>query len=62
MKRIVIDIRVDDASGKIATAWKTDGYSSKSIQDNLEMIGLLENTKDIIKNKIKTLGERTLDD
>jgi len=60
MKQIQIEIRVDEKSGKIATIWKTNGYSENNIHDQLELLGLMENTKSIINTKIKTLLEKKL--
>lgn len=60
MKKIQIEIRVDEVSNRIATAWKTDGYSRDNISDNLELIGILENTKNLINDRIKTLMEKRI--
>jgi len=60
MKEIQIVIRIDEKSGKIATAWKTSSYSSESISDQFEIMGILENTKNIISDKIKKLMEKKL--
>ena len=60
IKKILFDIRVDTETNKIGTAWRTEGYSRDSITDCLELIGLLENTKNVLKDKIRTLTERKL--
>ena len=60
MKGITIQIVVDENSGKIATAMKTDGYSSESVCDQLELLGLMENTKNVINNKIKVLMDKVV--
>lgn len=61
MKKIIFEIRVDELGNRIATAWKTDGYARESICDNLEIIGILDNTKNLINDRIKTLMERNKD-
>lgn len=58
MKEINMQIRVTD--NKIATAWKTDGYSRENISDLFEMIGILENFKGILTDKVKTLMEKKI--
>lgn len=58
MKSITIKVVVSE--DKIATVWQTEGLSRESISDNLEIIGILENTKNIINNKIKTLMEKKI--
>jgi len=60
MKKITFEIIVDDKTDKIATAWKTSGLSREKIEDQLMIIGILENTKTLISNKIQTLEERKL--
>jgi len=60
MKSVQIEIRVDEKTGRIATAWKANGYSTESITDQLELLGLMENTKNIINNKIKVLLEKKI--
>ena len=60
MKRLLIDMRVDETSGKIATAWKTEGYSRENISNLFELIGLIENFKGILTEKVKTLAEKKL--
>ena len=58
MKELKIDIRLDEKSGKIATAWQTQGYSRENISDLFELVGIIENFKGILTNKIKTLAEK----
>ena len=60
MKKLLIDIRVDEKSRKIATAWQTEGYSRENICDLFELIGIIENFKGILTEKVKTLGEKKL--
>ena len=60
MKKLLIDIRVDELSGKIATAWQTEGYSRNKICDLFELIGIIENFKGILTEKVKTLAEKKL--
>lgn len=58
MKRIVIDMRIAD--DKIATAWKTEGYSKSNISDNFEILGLIENFKTLILNNISVIAEKSM--
>jgi hypothetical protein len=60
MKKITIEIRVDENSQRIATAWKTDGYSRESLTDLFEMMGIIDNFKNILSDKVKTLLEKKL--
>jgi len=60
MKKIIFEIRIDEETDKIATAWKTEGLSREKIEDQLMILGILENTKTLISNKIQTLAERKL--
>ena len=60
MKKIQITIAIDEASGKIANGWQTEGYSRENICDLMEMIGLVENFKGVLKDKVKTLMEKKL--
>ena len=60
MKKISIEIRVDGNSNKIATAWQTEGYSRTNLSDLFEMIGVIDNFKNILNDKVKTLMEKRL--
>jgi len=60
MKKIIFEIRIDEDTDKIATAWKTEGYSRDKLTDQLEILGILENTKNLISNKINTIVEKKL--
>jgi len=60
MKKITFEIMVDEETDKIATAWRTTGLSRDKIEDQLMIIGILENTKNLISKKINILAERSL--
>lgn len=60
MKKITFEIMVDENSDKIATAWKTEGLSREKIEDQLMILGILENTKTLINKKISTLMEKQI--
>lgn len=60
MKKIIFEIRIDENTNKIGTVWKTEGLLRDKIEDQLIIIGVLENTKNLISNKISTLAERKL--
>lgn len=53
MKTLNIEIASNGCN--LATAIKTNGYSNESISDQLELLGILENTKSIIQERIKVL-------
>lgn len=55
MKKIRIEIRIGKENGKIATAIQTEGYDKENISHQLELLGVLESTKDIIKDRIDVL-------
>lgn len=52
MKRLQIEVRFNDDNSKIATAIKDEGFS-KNITGQLEILGIIENIKGIIQDKIK---------
>lgn len=58
MKQVDIQIRVDE--DKIGTVWKTKGYARDNVSDLLELIGLIENFKGILEEKIKLFGTKQL--
>lgn len=58
MKKIIFEIRIDEETDKIATVWKTEGLSRDKIADQLMILGILENTKTLISNKMNVLAER----
>jgi len=53
MKSLRIETVIEGS--KLATAIKTTGYSNESISDQLEMLGLMDNAKSIIQERIKVL-------
>ena len=53
MKELKIHIKV--GSDKIASGIKTEGFDSQNISHQLELLGILENTKVIIQNRINLL-------
>lgn len=55
MKRLQIEVRIDDSDGKIATAIKDEGFNKDSISNQLELLGIIENIKSIINSRIKEL-------
>jgi hypothetical protein len=57
MKELKIIVRVND--GKIATIQQVNGYNKENLHDQLEILGILENIKDIQKEKLKTLAKGT---
>jgi hypothetical protein len=58
MKTIIFKIMLDDEGNKMATAWETVGLSRDSLEANLLIQGMLDNTKNIISKKIDTLLEK----
>ena len=53
MKNLKIEVGIND--DKVATAIKTSGYSNDSISDQFELLGIVENIKNIINERIKKL-------
>ena len=51
MKQIQFEIEVNEKTGKIKTFWKTRGYSKSNIKHQLELLGLMENTKRVVGNR-----------
>lgn len=54
MKRLVIEIILKD--DKVVTSISTIGFESKKIEDQFELLGIIENVKDNIKDRIKVLA------
>lgn len=48
------------ADDKIATAWKTQGYSKSNVSDNFEILGLIENFKTLILKNISVIAEKSM--
>ena len=59
MKKLTIETRIED--DKVATAIATSGYRNDNISDQFELLGLVENIKGIIQERIKKLGEANFD-
>lgn len=57
MKKIDLRFVIDEETQKIATAMRTKNLSEKNLSDLFEIVGILENLKQVILNKIKTFGE-----
>lgn len=57
MRIINIKIVLDEVEEKIATAIETTGYDSKVLTDQFELLGIIENLKSIIQQRIKKLAD-----
>lgn len=57
MKEINWKVRI--AEGKIATLEEANGFDKESIEDNLEIIGILENLKALHLEKLKVLFKKS---
>jgi len=55
MKEVMIHIKIDELSGKIATAIKNQGYKRDNICHQLELLGIIENLVTLQKNKLRVL-------
>ena len=53
MKKIIIEIVIE--KDKIATAIKDIGFEKDSMSSQLEILGIMENSKVIIQERIKEL-------
>ena len=58
MKTILIQIAIDEISGKIATAIKTNGFCD-SVSKELELLGIYQNLAITQQEKLKTLARKT---
>ncbi len=52
-KKLLIKVEIQE--DKVATAIKTNGYDLNSMSDQLEILGILENLKQVQSEKIKEL-------
>lgn len=52
-----IDIKIKINEDKVATAIKTNGFDNNNISNQFELMGILENLKNIINERIKKLLE-----
>lgn len=59
MRQIQWKVVINDDDNQIAIAEKAEGFSSKSIADNLTIIGMLENIKAKHQEIIKSLYSNT---
>jgi len=55
MKALKFEIVLND--DKIVTHFHTKGFSKEKIDDQLIIVGVLENLKSLFKDRIKKLGE-----
>lgn len=53
MKRLTIEVQIE--GDKIATLIKDTGFDKYKISDQFEILGIIENIKGIIQNRIKEL-------
>ena len=53
MKKLVIEVRVIE--NKVANIIQTTGFSNEVISDQFELLGIIENLKGIIQERIKKL-------
>lgn len=60
MKKIHIEIMFDDKEQKVMTIFNTEGYAKNKLGDQFEIIGVLENMKIIIQDRIKVLLDKQL--
>ena len=56
MKKVMIEIRIPGGD-KVATAIKTQGYSNESVSDQFELLGIMENLKNVIQERITKLAD-----
>lgn len=59
MKRVQIELRLEEDSDQIVTAMKTSGYDSNNIGDMFELLGMMETLKSNLQSKIKLMGMKT---
>lgn len=56
MKSLIIEVVLKDS--KVVTAIRTKEFDNANILDQFALLGILENTKDAIRERIKTLASR----
>jgi len=56
MKKLTIEVGIIGPS-QVATGIRTSGYSEESISDQFELLGIIENAKSIIQERIKKLAD-----
>jgi len=59
MKKLVIEVRVID--NKVANLIQTTGFSNEVISDQFELLGILDNLKGIIQERIRKLVDISKD-
>jgi len=59
MKKITIEVRIPEGENedKVATVIKTNGYSNTNVSHQFELLGIVENVKNIINERIKKLSD-----
>ena len=60
MKKLDIKMVINDGDDKIATVWTTEGLSRNSLTDLMTIKGMVDNFKNLLNEKIKTLLEKKL--
>jgi len=55
MKIVRIEVRINESDDKVGSAIKTEGYERTNISHQFEILGILDNLKGIIQNRINEL-------
>lgn len=54
MKKVMIEVRIP-GEDKVGTKIETSGYRDESVSDQFELLGIMENLKNVIQERIKKL-------
>lgn len=55
MKELIIQVRINEHDDKVATLIQKNGFEIKSIEDNFQILGILQNLCFIQNEKLKEL-------
>jgi len=58
MKKVMIEVRIpgeDKVGNKVGTKIETSGYRDESVSDQFELLGIMENIKNVIQERIRKI-------
>jgi len=54
MKKVMIEVRIP-GEDKVGTKIETSGYRDESVSDQFELLGIMENIKNVIQERIRKI-------